>query len=493
MRGNNDRCPRKLPSQRDVRRLHENPDNGLLVTHVNQTQDLLAFHLQRLQGEDMQPSALEDSEDWLSLHSLKFEKLTLADLINQGVAVLDKRNSAMKKTQLSRETIQQFESKISDAIELYQQRIQWLKENSKKAFGLIRGTRVGVLIDLSTVQSDPQREEFQRDLESLIEDQLRHKEKLYVLSFGSNTSALWSDPVEVSTSTLQELRVWAKKLQPGGGSNLLQALKKAFTVRGLDSLVAVLGSCPDQPSEILSDYSQQSIVGRRLFIHIITYKCHNQVPLAVLKNLAEALGGSYHCYSPEMEISTSQEVEELLAEIQEAQSLMGHVRALSYSTDCEELTGMMKEISTPFAKELITSLLPKPPKHDAPLTIEFPSLDKTSAEWLKVNGLRAKKLNLYQVLAPNAFSPVEEFVPILQKTVSSTIHEKAMVQFEWHDGTMKNIHVDVPFLFEYQKQLNRVMRMYERRIEWLSLASRRIWGTVCEKRYLPPGQCSCPS
>lgn len=27
----------------------------------------------------------------------------------------------------------------------------------------------------------------------------------------------------------------------------------------------------------------------------------------------------------------------------------------------------------------------------------------------------AKKLDLYQVLAPNAFSPVEEFVPILKK------------------------------------------------------------------------------
>lgn len=35
----------------------------------------------------------------------------------------------------------------------------------------------------------------------------------------------------------------------------------------------------------------------------------------------------------------------------------------------------------------------------------------------------AKKLSLYQVLAPNAFSPVEAFVPILQKTVSSTVHE----------------------------------------------------------------------
>lgn len=37
-----------------------------------------------------------------------------------------------------------------------------------------------------------------------------------------------------------------------------------------------------------------------------------------------------------------------------------------------------------------------------------------------------------------------------------------------------------------QKQLSRAVRMYERRIEWLSLASRRIWGTVCEKRYPPP-------
>lgn len=25
-----------------------------------------------------------------------------------------------------------------------------------------------------------------------------------------------------------------------------------------------------------------------------------------------------------------------------------------------------------------------------------------------------------------------------------------MVQFEWHDGTVKNIHVEPPFLYEYQ-------------------------------------------
>uniref|UniRef100_A0A4W2GBN5 von Willebrand factor A domain containing 3A n=2 Tax=Bos indicus x Bos taurus TaxID=30522 RepID=A0A4W2GBN5_BOBOX len=477
MRRSNDRDPQKQLNQKNINELDQKLDNGLLVTHVNQTQDLL-----RLQGDETQPSVWENSEDWLSAHSLKSKKLTLADLLCQGTAVLEEASSVTKKMHFPTQTVHQFEAKLSEAIELYQQRIQWLTENSKKAFGLIKGARVGILIDVAAVSNDPQKEEFQNDLMNLIDEQLSHKEKLYILSFGATTSALWPNPTEVSTSSLQELKLWVKKLKPDRGSNLLQALKKVFVLKGLNSLVTIMGSCPDQPSEILSDYIQQSTTGRDLITHIITYKCDDQVPPAVLKNLVEAFGGYYHCYSPETEICSSREVDELLAEIQKAQSLRDHVQALHPNARCEEPTSVMQEISTEVAKSSLMSLLPKPPKHEDPLMIEFPNLDMTSAEWLKTNSLKAKKLSLYQVLAPNAFSPVEEYVPILRKTVSSTIHEKAMVQFEWHDGTVKNIHVDLPFLYEYQKQLSRAMRMYERRIEWLSLASRRIWGTVCEKR-----------
>lgn len=42
--------------------------------------------------------------------------------------------------------------------------------------------------------------------------------------------------------SLQELKLWVRQLQPEGGSNLLRALKKVFALRGLDSLVVVLGS-----------------------------------------------------------------------------------------------------------------------------------------------------------------------------------------------------------------------------------------------------------
>ncbi|MEJ1273892.1 von Willebrand factor A domain containing 3A [Cricetulus griseus] len=326
----------------------------------------------KLQGSETQASASEDSEDWLSTHSLKFKKLTLADLISQRIVDLEEHDNAMPKVRFSTQTICHFESRLSDTIKLYQQRMQWLTENSKKAFGIIKGARVGLLIDVSQVSSGPQKE-FQNDLTSLIDDQLSLKEKMYVLSFGVTAQPLWPDPVEVNTST------------------------------------------PDQPSEFLSDYIQQSTVGRDLFIHVITYKCDDHVPSVVLKNLTDALGGYYHCYSPESEIATE------------------------------------------IGKGPFTSLLPKPPKHESPLTIKFPDLDKTSAEWLKVNGLKAKKLSLYQILAPNAFNTVEEFVPILQKRVSAVIHEK---------------------------QLGKAVQMYESRLRWLSLDSRRIWGTVCERRWV---------
>jgi hypothetical protein len=46
----------------------------------------LASISQRLQGSGT--LTLQDSEDWLSTRSLKYEKLTLADLLSEGAAML---------------------------------------------------------------------------------------------------------------------------------------------------------------------------------------------------------------------------------------------------------------------------------------------------------------------------------------------------------------------------------------------------------------------
>lgn len=41
-------------------------------------------------------------------------------------------------------------------------------------------------------------------------------------------------------------------------------------------------------------------------------------------------------------------------------------------------------------------------------------------------------------------------------------------------------------IFYPQKLLAKMVRIYEKRINWLSVASRRIWGSVCERRYCIP-------
>ncbi|XP_065268480.1 von Willebrand factor A domain-containing protein 3A [Emys orbicularis] len=465
------------PSWHDITITDLEPDNGLLVTHINQTQDLL-----RAQNRKMRSSEVQTTEEWLRNHSLESMQLTLEDLLKKGNIVLNARN-ATEQIEFAAKTVVNFESKLSEAIELYHQRIQWLLEDSRKVFGLIKGNKVGLLVDVSDISCGPRLFEFQKDLLCLIDEQLCYKKQLYFLSFGTEISSLWENPTNVNVRILDEARQWVQELQPSGGCNLLKALKKVLTMRELNSLVLIVGSCPDQSSEILSDYIQQCTVGRKLLIHTITYECSNHVPPAVLKNLAEVVGGRYHCYSSKSENYDSSDVYLLLCESQKAKNILSSIKETFQGRIGDSVIGRVQDISKEFTKLTPASFLPKPPKHEGPLVIQMPSfLAKTSAAWLKTNGLKAKKLSLYQVLAPNAFSPVEEFVPILQKTVSSTLHEKAMMQFEWHDGTLKNVHVDPPILYDYQKQLDRMVRTYERRIDWLSIASRRIWGTVCERR-----------
>ncbi|KAM7091838.1 von Willebrand factor A domain-containing protein 3A [Ciconia maguari] len=454
------------PPCQDFTLSHLGPDNGLL----------------RVQMKKIQSKKMQTTEEWLRNYSLESLQLTLQHLINEGNIVLNSRND-VEEIEFTEETVTDFESRLSEVIELYQHQVQWLLQDSRKVFGVIKGTKVGLVADVSHMSSGPRLLDFQKDLLCLIDEQLCYKKQLYCLSFSTEISPLWESPKNINVHVLHEARQWIQQLEPGRGCNLLKALKHVLTMKELNSLVLIVGSCPDQSLEILSDYAQQCMLGRKLQIHAVTYDCSNPASLAVLKNLAEAVRGRYHCYSSKGENFDSSDVHLLLQESQKAKDLLRSIKQTFQRRIGGSLISRIADVSTEFANAAPSNFLLKPPKHEGPLVIQTPCiLAKTSTDWLKTNGLKAKKLNLYQVLAPNAFSPVEEFVPILKKTVSSTLHEKVMMQFEWYDGTVKNIHVDLPVLYNYQKLLAKMVRIYEKRIDWLSVASRRIWGSVCERR-----------
>ncbi|KAK7113358.1 von Willebrand factor A domain-containing protein 3A-like [Littorina saxatilis] len=469
----------------DVRLKNARPPPPLTVTHVNQTLDL-----QRLQ-QSMSAVKAEDqtSSEWLETHSVEHLQLTLQDLVDRGkIGKLSPDQETGKVTQhiqFDAYDVNEFEYKLNMAIEMYTKRIKFLLQGSKRVFGHVKGERVAVCIDNSDANLGFGRQTaLQENLIHLLDEQLLKRKGLYLMSFGTEVDPLWPVVRDVNERIVEEGKEFVMRFKKSGGSNLLKAMKHVMKLPDIDSVVILLGSLPDQPSELLCDYVTQLGVGRCIPFHTIAYDCSNALANITLRNLAEASGGRYHCYaaSSEEQIYTGTDITLLLKAIHAAQDVINKIKDMRKGMMGSALISIMNEISTEVAKLPQSRFLPRPPGHDLPLRIDIPKFQpRGSVEWLKQHGLKAKRLDLYQVLAPNAYSYREEFIPVIKRAVQSQVHEKAMVQFAWHDGSMKNIHVDMTQLFEYQKQLKEAVQLYERRVDWLATGSRRIFGTLVEK------------
>ncbi|KAL0993159.1 hypothetical protein UPYG_G00104010 [Umbra pygmaea] len=469
------------PSPEDVPLSACHTEDGLLAPKVNQAQDLQSHHRPKDQATDR-----KSSSDWLLTHGLNISGLSLSTLPSHGTtkARAGDAGDYERQLEISAAALTHFDFKLYQAIELYHGRIRWLNQGSMKVFGLVKGTRVGVFVDTSNGNCTKERlADLQRDLLSLIEEQLCSKCQLYLMSFGTETSSLWDGPRNVHPLRLQEACGWVGELGASGGCNLLQALKKGLDLgcTELDSLVIILGSSPDQTPEALFDYLEQRMLGSALLIHVVSYCSTSPRNIETVKRLAEVAQGRYHIFSASLGVvESSTDVEQLWEEIKAARELLGHTEDLR-----QRRSGDMNDtvISTVLDSLSERPSLPRTPNQHALLTIKPSDLQNiSSAEWLIHHGLKAKRLGLYQVLAPYAYSTLKGFVPILNKIVTSTVHEKAMVQFEWHDGTVKNVHVDIPLLYSYQEQLRAAVTELESRVLWLGRGSRQVWGTLCEQR-----------
>ncbi|ELU05822.1 hypothetical protein CAPTEDRAFT_167235 [Capitella teleta] len=475
------------PNWRSVRTNNAKEPHELTVTHINQTKDLF-----RAEGLDPQFSEGQSSHEWLRSHCIESMHLTLKDLVNKGKVCRPKTDQETGKRQQHLQfeavDINEFEYKLNMAIDMFTQRIKWLLQGSKRIFGMVKGERVGVLIDCSDSNFGFGRQtSFNEALMHLVDEQLAKKKAVYSVCFGTSVVPLWKSTVEIRPRTVDELKEWVQSMKPLGGCNLLGALKHIMMVKDIDTVAVILGSVPDQASEVLCNYIEQLGVGSSRPLYTIAYDCSNQQANVTLRKLAEDSNGNYHCYATasEEQIYTGTDISLLLKEVQNAQTIINKIKEMRSGLLGTALVSVLDEITQEVSKLPQSRFLPRPPGHENPLVIEMPKFHTaTSSEWLSKNGLKAKNLDLYQVLAPNAFSYREEFIPVIRKTVQSQVHEKAMAQFQWHDGTMKNIHVDMTQLFEYQKQLGATVKLFEKRVDWLSSASRKIFGTITEKNVI---------
>ncbi|KAF4115471.1 hypothetical protein G5714_002960 [Onychostoma macrolepis] len=397
--------------------------------------------------------------------------------------VSERGDGMSKQMHISSESLADFEEQLYIAIEMYHDQIRWLSQGNRKVFGLVNGSRVGVLVDTSDLNCSTERlAHLQRELLTLIDKQLRFKKQLHLLSFSSEVSSLWDKPQDTCLLRLRECCAWVTQLRAAGGCDLLQALQRALTHSELDTLLIILGSRPDQTVDIICDFLNQN---RTPSVHAVAYNCSSPDAIETVKQMAAVSGGRYHLFSAAMGVvDSSTDIDLLWAEIKAARNVLTQIQNMRQGRLGDTAVTVESEISTGLDSLTLSDFSPVSSALSAPLCIQPTGpIPTISSEWLKTHGLKAQKLDLYQLLARNAYSPQETFVPILGKTVSSTVHERVMVRFEWHDGTVKNLHVDLPSVQKYQKRLMDAVRLFERRVQWLNrTGSQQIWGTVCEQR-----------
>ncbi|XP_072531298.1 von Willebrand factor A domain-containing protein 3A isoform X2 [Salminus brasiliensis] len=453
-------------------------NKGSLASNGGETCNVKSRPEQKEDVDDCQSSL-----DWLEECGLDSCGLSLSHLFSHcsTTSSSPRGDGVCAQLEIDSETLADFEMQLYQATDLYHSRIRWLSQGSRKMFGTVKGSRLGVLVDTSDENCSEERlEDLQHNLLRLIEEQFSMKKVLHLMSFGTELSSLWTGPRDVTPLRLQEAQQWVLQLRPSGGCNLLHALKRAWSQAQLDSLLIILGSCPDQDPHNILSYMAQEVQDKVPSVHVVAYNTCSPVVIEIVKNIAEVTEGRYHLFSAVLGVvDSSSDLEPLWNEIKSARDVLHHIQSIRDMT-----ASALSEISTDLDSLSLSDLKSDPDDGSAALCIQPPApLPITSAEWLKSNGLKAKKLSLYQVLAPNVYSPKEGFVPILRKTVHSTVHEKAMVQFEWHDGTVKNVHVDLCLLRNYQKRLLEAEHVLEDRAAWLSsTGSRQIWGAVCEQQ-----------
>lgn len=458
--------------------------SDMTITHVNQTADLF-----RPDAFEAISAQHQKSSEWLKIHSIDFLKLTLKDLISKGTTLRPDTNKETGKLQQRMEfestDLDEFEFKINGAIQLYTTRIKFFLQGSRKTFGIVKGRNVGVLVDASEANFGfGRRSALQQALLHLIDEQLTDKKRLYFASYGTDVAPLWPDLRVINKSLIDQAKHWVMNLTSQGGTNLLGALKHIYKINGIQTILLIVGNQPDQDLNVLGDFVEQLNVGQNAQIFAVSYDCSDHQTNVALMKMAEISGGNYHCSNSTAEeaVYTSFDISILLDEIRKCQEVLTKIREMRQGQLGTALVTIIDQLSKQVVSLPQSRFLPHPPDHDLPLRIEVPSFNpSSSADWIAKHGLRAKGLDLYQVLAPNAYSFREEFIPVIRKTVQSQVHSKAMAQFQWHDGTLKNVHVDMATLFEYQKQLGAMVKLFEKRIDWLSTSSRRIFGTVTEK------------
>ncbi|XP_011380274.1 von Willebrand factor A domain-containing protein 3B isoform X3 [Pteropus vampyrus] len=478
---------------------------------------------------DMAKQSLISSEAWLQLHGLKSNKLTLKQILSQiGFPHCEDYVISLGRLVASRyaeglfprvyraedgtaynltaksELIYQFVEHLTQAVESYKQRMDWLTSESRQIFGVILEQHITIVLDLGGMQEEELRL-CQDALVMVFREQVAHIAKFNIIR-ASQEPVKWQDnAAPVTEQSIAAAISWIENLtfeRALSQASHLDALLEAGKDKTIDSIYYfVVGDVPEESKQLLVQMTLEIPCP----VCTVSFNARGEGTVAFLKDLSAKARGRFHAFAERTECVEFPEFprrdgdstmtwnsRKLKGKLPPGAGVREDVFLIW--REMEEACGTLAQI------QRLLATLPKfgmaTTEHESGATSvpNESNLEDTwdSKKWLQKYGLKAQKLSFYDVLAECSFRHADGVVDIKTKpenestqtnaeTKKKTVHAKYCSRFihaPWKDGSLVHVCITKEKCTWYSERIHAVLAQIQRRIKWLQDGSQILFGKV---------------
>nr|XP_060464030.1 von Willebrand factor A domain-containing protein 3B isoform X4 [Panthera onca] len=492
---------------------------------------------QQLQGQerlsntktDLAGQSLISSEEWLQLHGLKSKKLTLKQILSQiGFPHCEDYVSSLGRLVASRyadglfpqfyrpedgrvynltaksKLIYQFVEYLTQAVESYKQRMDWLTSRSRQIFGVILEQCITIVLDFGSMREE-ELNLCQDALIMVLQEQVAHIAKFNIIWVSQEPVKWQENAAPVTGQSIAAAISWVEKLPfelAVSHASRLDALLEAGQDKTMESIYYfVVGDIPEQTKELLL----QKALEIPCPVCTVSFNARGEGTIAFLKDLSAKTHSRFHAFAERTEC-----VEFPASALKDGDSVnTWNSRKLKGKPPPgagvrEDVFLIWKEMEE--ACSILTQiqrLVAEPPKSDvATLDSESgatsvenesnPENTWDSKKWLQKYGLKAQGLSFYDVLADCSFrhadgvvdvkaKPGNESVQTSADTNKKTVHAKYCSRFvhaPWKDGSLVHVCITKEKCTWYSERIHTVLAQIQKRIKWLQDGSQILFGKV---------------
>ncbi|KAI4577861.1 hypothetical protein MJT46_019392, partial [Ovis ammon polii x Ovis aries] len=453
-------------------------------------------------AHESNPEDTWDSEKWLQKYGLKAQKLSFYDVIadcsfRHADGVVDIKSkpgneSVQTSAETNRKTVHAkycgrfihapwkdgslvhvcitkekytwFSERVHAALAQIQRRIKWLQDGSRGLFGKVPSDCVYILIDTSHSMTG-KLDLVKNKVIQLIQEQLKHKKKFNFVQFDAQASAWQEKLVEINEDNLKGAQAWIRDIKIGSSTNTLSALQIAFADEETQVIYLLTDGRPDQVLIKVGNKDRLTNSLKKIPIYTISFCYNDEIADGFLKDLASLTGGEFHSYNfgwkdpCTPEAVQNEDLTLLIKEMEQGRNDLEKVQGLySESLVMDWWYNAEKDGDKPGLLCFCLICLKTSQSH------VLSSAEMSSATWLKIHGLAAKKLTIMDALSMAAIPHSSTYVPVLDKHVVSKVFDEVFPLAHVCNDTNKMtlINPQGVKLNIYKQKVEQAIKSYEK-------------------------------